>query len=66
MYLKAVGVQIAVLVCQRHDAFLPTRGKYNGGEADRVGVIPVCFLKTAGEADLLDDGAEGWQADGQE
>ena len=66
VYLKAIGVQITGLVRQRHEAFLPTCREKDRGESDGVCVIAVRLLEAAGEADLLDDGAEGRRADGQE
>ena len=40
--------------------------RLNESSAYNVDVIPVSFLKTAGEADLLDDGAECRRAVSQE
>lgn len=65
MYLKAVGAQSFGLVRQRHEPLLPPCRQHDRCEADRIGVVAVRLLEASGEADLLDDGAEGWRAGGQ-
>ena len=62
--LKAVGAQAAGLVPQRQEPLPPPRGQHDGRQPDGIGVVAMLLLEAAGEADLLDDGAEGGRAGG--